>query len=177
MNSRHKLGLGTYFITKSMAFTSGFIPHQNRKKSGFLLFLYFQARDIFLLLLMVLFLLYHQFIHIQLADLSPSLKLFGLSCCCIILRSSCFFASQKSILTWMCGSRFDLNGRAAPAVLLHLRHPLAGHLVGVLCRTHGNLVLDDALTFQLFTAVTARQKHRAVEPQGSLLAIRKHCKN
>lgn len=65
----------------------------------------------------------------------------------------------QSILTWMCGSRFDLNGRAAPAVLLHLRHPLTGHLVGVVGGTHCDLVLDDALTFQLLAAVTAEQKH------------------
>lgn len=59
----------------------------------------------------------------------------------------------------MCGSRFDLNGRAAPAVLLHLRHPLTGHLVGVIRGTHCDLVLDDTLTFQLLMAVTAKQKH------------------
>ena len=71
----------------------------------------------------------------------------------------------------MCGSRFDLYGGATPAVLLHLGHPLAGHLVGVLCGTHGDLVLDDTLTFQLLAAVTAGHDHRAVEPQASLLAI------
>lgn len=73
-----------------------------------------------------------------------------------------------SILTWMCGSGFDLDGGAAPAVLLHLRHPLAGHLVRVVGGTHCDLVLDDALTFQLLAAVTAKQKHGAVEPQGFL---------
>lgn len=77
----------------------------------------------------------------------------------------------QSILTWMCGSRFDLNGRTAPAVLLHLRHSLTGHLVGFVGGTHGDLVLDYALTFQLLTAVTARQKHRAIELQDSLLAL------
>lgn len=59
-------------------------------------------------------------------------------------------------LTWMCCSRFDLNGGAAPAVLLHLRHPLTGHLVGVVGGTHGDLVLDAALTFQLLSSVTTK---------------------
>ena len=76
-----------------------------------------------------------------------------------------------SILTWVRGSRFDLNGRAAPAVLFHLRHPLTGHLVGVVGGTHCDLVLDDALTFQLLATVAAKQKHRAVGPQGFLLAV------
>lgn len=71
----------------------------------------------------------------------------------------------------MCGSRFDLNGRAAPDVLLHLRHPLTGHLVGVVGGTHCDLVLDDALTFQLLAAVTEKQKQRAIEPQSFLLAV------
>lgn len=66
----------------------------------------------------------------------------------------------------MCGSRFDLDGRAAPAVLLHLRHPLTGHLVGVISGAHGDLVLDDALTFQLLAAVAAKQKHGGIGPQG-----------
>lgn len=57
----------------------------------------------------------------------------------------------------MRGSRFDLDGGATPAVLLRLRHPLAGHLVGVVSGTHGDLVLDDALTFQLLSAVTEHQ--------------------
>lgn len=56
-------------------------------------------------------------------------------------------------------SRFDLDGRAAPAVLLHLRHPLAGHLVGVISGTHGDLVLDDALDFQLVAAAAANRRH------------------
>lgn len=78
-----------------------------------------------------------------------------------------------SILTWMCGSGFDLDGGAAPAVLLHLRHPLTGHLVGVVRGAHCDLVLDDALTFQLLSAVTAKQKHGAIEPQGLFpLAVR-----
>lgn len=71
----------------------------------------------------------------------------------------------------MCGSGFDLDGGAAPAVLLHLRHPLAGHLIRVVGGAHCDLVLDDALTFQLLAAVTAKQKHRAVEPQGLLPAV------
>lgn len=58
----------------------------------------------------------------------------------------------------MCGSGFDLDGRAAPAVLLYLRHPLTSHLVGVIGSTHRDLVLDDTLTFQLLTAVAAKTK-------------------
>lgn len=77
----------------------------------------------------------------------------------------------ESILTWMCGSRFDLNGGTAPAVLLHLRHPFTGHLVGVIGGTHCDLVLDDPLTFQLLTAVTAKQKHRTTGPWGFLQAV------
>lgn len=56
----------------------------------------------------------------------------------------------------MCGSGFDLDGRAAPAVLLHLRHPLTGHLVGVISGAHRDLVLDNPLTFQLLLAVTEK---------------------
>ena len=71
----------------------------------------------------------------------------------------------------MCSSRCDLNGRAAPAVLLHLRHPLTGHLIGVVGGTHCDLVLDDTLTFQLLVALTAKQKHRPIEPRGFLQAV------
>lgn len=69
------------------------------------------------------------------------------------------FSCHRSLvlsLTWMCCSRFDLNGRATPTVLLHLRHPLAGHLVGIIGGTHSDLVLDAALTFQLLAAVTTK---------------------
>lgn len=62
-------------------------------------------------------------------------------------------------LTWVRVSRFDLDGRAAPAVLLHLGHPLASHLVGVVGGAHGDLVLDDALAFQLLAAAAANRRH------------------
>lgn len=81
------------------------------------------------------------------------------------------FSSTESLLTWMCSSRFDLYGRVAPAVLLHLRHPLTGHLVGVVGGTHCDLVLDDSLTFQLLASVTAEEKHRAIGRRGFLLAV------
>lgn len=68
----------------------------------------------------------------------------------------------------MRGAGFDLNGGAAPAVLLHLRHPLARHLVGVVGGAHRDLVLDGALTFQLLAAVAADQEHRAIGPRGFL---------
>lgn len=77
----------------------------------------------------------------------------------------------QSILTRTCGAGFDLDGRAAPAVLLHLRHPLTGHLVGFISGAHRDLVLDDTLTFQLLAAITAGQKHQAVKPWGSLLDV------
>lgn len=56
----------------------------------------------------------------------------------------------------MSASRFDLDGGAAPAVLLHLRHPLAGQLIGVVSGAHCDLVLDDPLTFQLLSAITEK---------------------
>lgn len=62
-------------------------------------------------------------------------------------------------LTWVRVPRFDLDGRAAPAVLLHLGHPLASHLVGVVGGAHGDLVLDDALAFQLLAAAAANRRH------------------
>lgn len=66
-------------------------------------------------------------------------------------------ATLRSNLTRLRGSGFDLDGRAAPAVLLHLRHPLAGHLVGVVGGAHGDLVLDAALALQLLAAVAVEQ--------------------
>lgn len=65
-------------------------------------------------------------------------------------------------LTWVRVSGFDLDGRAAPAVLLYLGHPLAGYLVGVISGAHGDLVLDDALDLQLLA--TAAANRRRVEP-------------
>lgn len=65
----------------------------------------------------------------------------------------------RPTLTWVRVPRFDLDGRAAPAVLLHLGHPLAGHLVGVVGGAHGDLVLDDALAFQLLAAAAANRRH------------------
>lgn len=81
----------------------------------------------------------------------------------------------EPILTVMCGSGFDLDGRAAPAVFLHLRHPLTGHLVGVISGAHRDLVLDDPLTFQLFSAITEKQKQRGYKPQGCKAHSRYHC--
>lgn len=64
----------------------------------------------------------------------------------------------------MWGSGFNLDGGAAPTVFLHLRHPLAGHLVGVVSGTHSDLVLDDPLTFQLLSAITEKQKQGGNKP-------------
>lgn len=72
-------------------------------------------------------------------------------------------------LTWMCDSWFDLDGRATPAVLLHLRHPLTGHLIGVFCGTDRDLVLDDALTVQLLSSITAQGHGHYCTLQYSLL--------
>lgn len=90
---------------------------------------------------------------------------------CGLLIQFFLHGDLPSVLTWMCGSWFDLNGGAAPAVFLHLRHPLAGHLVGVISGTHGNLVLNHTLTFQLLAAVAAKHKHPVTAPPGSLLAV------
>ena len=49
----------------------------------------------------------------------------------------------------------DLDGRAAPDVLLHLGHALAGHLVGVVRGAHRDLVLDAALPGQQLPALPA----------------------
>lgn len=68
-----------------------------------------------------------------------------------------FSVTLRSNLTRLRGSGFDLDGRAAPAVLLHLRHPLAGHLVGVVGGAHGDLVLDAALALQLLAAVAVER--------------------
>lgn len=48
-------------------------------------------------------------------------------------------------LTRVCGARFDLDGRPAPDVLLHLGHPLPRHLVRVVGGTHCDLVQNTAL--------------------------------
>lgn len=66
-------------------------------------------------------------------------------------------------------SWFDLDGRATPAVLLHLRHPLTGHLIGVFCGTDRDLVLDDALTVQLLSSITAQGHGHYCTLQYSLL--------
>lgn len=76
--------------------------------------------------------------------------------------------SAGSTLTWLRVSGLDLDGRAAPAVLLHLGHPLAGHLVGVVSGAHGDLVLDDALHFQLVAATAGNGRSGdPLEPQSS----------
>lgn len=53
-------------------------------------------------------------------------------------------------LTW---PRLDLNCWAAPDVLLHLRHSLPGCLVGVICGTNCDLVLNTALALQVIPAL------------------------
>lgn len=60
------------------------------------------------------------------------------------------------ILTWTRGSRFDLDGWATPDVLFHLRHTLAGHLVGIVGGTHRDFVLNTALTFQMLPAISKK---------------------
>lgn len=72
------------------------------------------------------------------------------------------YRGLRSTLTWVRVSRFDLDGRAAPVVLLYLGHPLSSHLVGVVSGAHGDLVLDDTLDLQLVAAAAANR--RRIEP-------------
>ncbi len=58
-------------------------------------------------------------------------------------------------LTW---PRLDLNGGAAPDVLLHLRHALPGRLVGVVCGTNCDLVLNAALALQVIPSLPVRRR-------------------
>lgn len=53
-------------------------------------------------------------------------------------------------LTW---PRLDLNCWAAPDVLLHLRHTLSSCLVGVICGTNCDLVLNTPLALQVIPAL------------------------
>jgi len=65
------------------------------------------------------------------------------------------YVCKSWILTGMCG--FDLNGWATQDVFFHLRHALAGHLVGIVGGTHRDFVLNTALTFQMIPAISKRK--------------------
>lgn len=67
----------------------------------------------------------------------------------------CRLQRSDKKLTW---PRLDLDGCAAPDVLLHLRHALAGRLVGVVRGAHRDLVLDAALALQVIPALPARRR-------------------
>lgn len=58
-------------------------------------------------------------------------------------------------LTW---PRLDLDRRAAPDVLLHLRHTLSGRLVGVVSGAHRDLVLNAALALQVIPALPVQRR-------------------
>lgn len=60
-------------------------------------------------------------------------------------------------LTW---PWFDLNCRAAPDVLLHLGHALSGRLVGVVCGTNCDLVLNAALALQVIPALPVQRRRK-----------------
>lgn len=82
----------------------------------------------------------------------------------VLMRANCVFAygvgplCMSWILTWTCGSRFDLDGWATPDVLFYLRHALAGHLVGIVGGTHRDFVLNTALTFQMLPAISKQKQ-------------------
>lgn len=63
----------------------------------------------------------------------------------------------RQTLTW---PRLDLNCWAAPDVLLHLRHALPGCLIGVVCSTNCDLVLNAALALQVIPSLPVWRRER-----------------
>lgn len=70
--------------------------------------------------------------------------------CVIVLR----------FLTYVSSPRLDDDGAPAASLLLNLGHAFLGLLVGVVCGTYCNLVLDPTQTIQLNAPFTAKTKRR-----------------
>lgn len=68
--------------------------------------------------------------------------------------------SVPCLLTYVSPPRLDDNGTPTASLLLHLGHALPGLLVGVVCGTYCNLVLDPTQTIQLNAPFTAKTKRR-----------------
>lgn len=68
---------------------------------------------------------------------------------------------QAPILTQVTASRLNDDGPAAPRLLLGLRHALPCLLVGVICGTHRDFVLDAAQAVQVDVPMAVRQGARS----------------
>lgn len=64
------------------------------------------------------------------------------------------------LLTYVSPSRLDDNGTPTASLLFNLGHAFPGFLVGVICCTYCNLVLDPTQTIQLNTAFTTKVKRK-----------------
>lgn len=71
---------------------------------------------------------------------------------------SCVIVSR--FLTYVSSPRLDDDGTPAASLLLNLGHAFLGLLVGVVCGTYCNLVLDPTQTIQLNAPFTAKTKRR-----------------
>ena len=71
--------------------------------------------------------------------------------------------SVSRLLTYVSPPWLDDNGTPTASLLLNLSHALPGLLVGVVCGTYCNLVLDPTQTIQLNAPFTAKTKRRLWE--------------
>lgn len=68
--------------------------------------------------------------------------------------------SVPCLLTYISPPWLDDNGTPTTSLLLNLGHAFPGLLVGVVCGTYCNLVLDPTQTIQLNAPFTAKTKKR-----------------
>lgn len=70
------------------------------------------------------------------------------------------------VLTYVSSPRLDDDGTPTASLLLNLGHAFPGLLVGVVCGTYCNLVLDPTQTIQLNAPFTAKNKWEALREEG-----------
>lgn len=73
------------------------------------------------------------------------------------------YASVPCLLTYVSPPRLDDNGTPTASLLLNLGHAFPGLLVGVVCCTYCNLVLDHTQTIQLNAPFTTKAKRKPWE--------------
>lgn len=69
---------------------------------------------------------------------------------------------SAGLLTYVSPSRLDDDGTPAASLLLNLGHALPGFLVGVVCCTNRDFVLDPTQTVQLNTPFTTEAEQKTM---------------
>lgn len=76
------------------------------------------------------------------------------------LHRSFHAVTSARVLTYISTPRLDDDGTPTAGLLLHLSHTFPGLLVGVVCGTYCDLILDPTQTIQLNVPFTAKTRSR-----------------